>query len=61
MKMVRFKVLMNRFKHRSESSVRRFIQKRDDLSMNQFSVHRTRSLPNQLRHRWECMLRKIGV
>lgn len=26
----------------------------------QFSVHRTRSLPNQLRHGWECMLRKIG-
>jgi NADH-ubiquinone oxidoreductase chain 2 len=26
----------------------------------QFSVHRTRSLPNQLRHRWECMLRKRG-
>jgi len=25
-----------------------------------FSVHRTRSLPNQLRHRWECMLRKKG-
>lgn len=27
----------------------------------QFSVHRTRSLPNQLRHGWECMLRKIGL
>ncbi|KAC9566654.1 hypothetical protein E3N88_45624 [Mikania micrantha] len=26
----------------------------------QFSADRTRSLPNQLRHRWECMLRKIG-
>ena len=26
----------------------------------QFSVHRTRGLPNQLRHGWECMLRKIG-
>lgn len=25
-----------------------------------FSVHRTRSLPNQLRHGWECMLRKTG-
>lgn len=25
-----------------------------------FSVHRTRSLPNQLRHGWECMLRKRG-
>ena len=25
-----------------------------------FSVHRTRSLPNQLQHRWECMLRKTG-
>jgi NADH-ubiquinone oxidoreductase chain 2 len=26
----------------------------------QFPVHRTRSLPYQLRHGWECMLRKRG-